>query len=285
MGGGKGKIAFVTTREGTPQIYTMNADGSQQERLFLATGGACQPAWSPDGTKLAYISPCSKREVESYIDTSILIYDLQTGETVTLPSSPGGDFDPSWAPDGQSIVFASRRTGMPLNPYPQIYKINLTDKTLVRLTDTDSTTLARYPAWSSDGQSILYALNRRNIWELWQMSADGQNPVRILLSGGGRNDTHPIWAGTGSLVYFTQTDRGTNAPPRLMQFEIGQELAVNLNAPIPLRDPSLSVDGQLLVAEGTDGENIDIYSFDPITKTLQALTNDPEDDFEPDWQP
>ena len=283
-GGSTGKIAFVTTREGSPQIYTMNPDGTQQERLFLASAGACQPRWSPDGTKLAYISPCLGRQLE-YSNASILIYDLQTGEIESLPSEPGGDFDPSWSPDGKYIVFTSRRTGMPVNPYAQIFKIDLEEFQVTRLTTTDATQPARQPVWSPDGSTILYSLNRRSVWQLWSMSVDGENPTQILRSGGGNNDTQPAWARDGMSIYLTQSGTGPTDPARLMQYQLGEESATRLPVFISLRDASPSPDGQWLISEGTDGKNIDIYLFNTITNQTQILTNDPKDDFDPDWQP
>ncbi len=283
-GGSTGKIAFVTMREGSPQIYTMNPDGTQQERLFLAPDGACQPRWSPDGTKLAYISPCLGRQLE-YSNTSILIYDLKTDISESLPSEAGGDFDPSWSPDGKYIVFASRRIGMPVNPYSQIFKIDLDELLVTRLTTTDATQPARQPVWSPDGNTILYSLNRRSVWQLWTMSIDGENPAQILRSGGGNNDTQPAWARDGMSIYLTQSGTGPNDPARLMQYRLGEESATRLPVFISLRDASPSPDGQWLISEGTDGKNIDIYLFDTINNQTQILTNDPKDDFDPDWQP
>jgi Tol biopolymer transport system component len=262
----------------------MNPDGTQQERLFLASAGACQPRWSPDGTKLAYISPCLGRQLE-YSNTSILIYDLKTGEIESLPSEPGGDFDPSWSPDGKYIVFTSRRTGMPVNPYAQIFKIDLEEFQVTRLTTTDATQPARQPVWSPDGSTILYSLNRRSVWQLWSMSVDGENPTQILRSGGGNNDTQPAWARDGMSIYLTQSGTGPNDPARLMQYQLGEESATRLPVFISLRDASPSPDGQWLISEGTDGKNIDIYLFNTITNQTQILTNDPKDDFDPDWQP
>jgi len=283
LGGGVGKIVFVTTREGSPQIYTMNPDGSQQERLFVASDGACQPKWSPDGTKLAYITPCQDRQAE-YRNASIRIYDLQTGENQSLPSQPGGDFDPSWSPDGQSIVFTSLREGMPLNPYAQIFKIGLADQEATRLTTTDASQPARQPSWSPDGTTILYSLNRRSLWQLWSMSVNGENPIQILRSGEA-NDTQPTWAHDGLSIYFAQSGKGQNDPARLMQYTLGQETVTNLLTSIPLPEVSLSPDGNWLIAEGADGKNIDIYLFDLISKQLSPLTNDPAKDFDPHWQP
>jgi len=284
VGGGNGKIAFATTREGLPQIYTMNADGSQQERLFLAPDGACQPRWSPEGTRLAYISPCRDRQAE-YGNAAILIYDFNSGETTSLPTERGGDFDPAWSPDGQYIVFTSKRVGMPLNPYGQIFKVNLTTLEVTRLTETNATQPARQPAWSPDGQTILYNLRRSNLWQLWSITSDGSNPTQILRSGGNINDFQPAWSPDGLSIYFSQT-RSSTAPARLMRLIPGEETASFLQTELPVSKVRFSPDGRWLVAEISDGtDNFDIYLLDLLGNIELRLTSDPGTDFDPHWQP
>jgi eukaryotic-like serine/threonine-protein kinase len=286
VGGGNGKIAFVTTREGLPQIYTMNADGSQQERLFLVQGGACQPRWSPDGARLAYISPCRGRQTQdnAYANASIFIYDLNSGETTSLSNERGGDFDPFWSPDGQHLVFSSLRDSQPQNPYSQVYKINLATLETIRLTQTDQTQPARQPAWSPDGTTILYNLRRFGLWQVWSMDTDGKSPAQLARSGANADDFQPAWMPDSLAIYFSQAAE-QNAPARLMRLVLGEETAAHLPTAYPIRDVSISPDGNWLAAEGTDGANIDIYLLDLLGNIALRLTNDPGTDFDPHWQP
>ena len=58
IGGGHGQIAYASDVTGLPQIWLMNSDGTGQHQITDMQEGACQPAWSPDGERLAFISPC-----------------------------------------------------------------------------------------------------------------------------------------------------------------------------------------------------------------------------------
>ncbi|MGB9799851.1 MAG: protein kinase domain-containing protein, partial [Thermanaerothrix sp.] len=105
--GGSGEIAFASNRTGIMQIWLMNADGTNQRPITSLPDGACQPAWSPDGQRLAFISPCREKR-NLYEGTKIYILDLADGgtpEPLPLPPSPAADFDPAWSPDGRRIAF------------------------------------------------------------------------------------------------------------------------------------------------------------------------------------
>lgn len=282
-GGGRGKIAFASSRNGLPQIYITDPEGVQQQ-LFVAPDGACQPKWSPDGSKLAYITPCSTRLLE-YANASITVLDLSNGSTKTIPSEPGGDFDPDWSPDGKFIVFTSLRNSPATNSFTQIYKVEIETLEVTRLTTTDLTQPARQPAWSPDGTFIIYSMRRNGLWQIWRMAPDGSEPQQVLRSGANLNDMQPSWSRDGAFIYFNQTDADISAPPRLMKLDLASGAVSRLITPQVLRDANASPDGTWLVAEGTDGANLDIYLFDPQANTILALTNDATFDFDPHWRP
>jgi TolB protein len=91
-----GRIAFASDREGPSNIYVMNADGSGVTRL-TSTGGD-HPAWSADGTKLAYSTTYCPY---AYCGPSIYI----VSETGVASANVGPGQRPAWAPDGRKIAF------------------------------------------------------------------------------------------------------------------------------------------------------------------------------------
>ena len=82
----------------------------------------------------------------SYPGASLFIVNADGSGLLPLPSAPGGDYDPSWSPDGSQIAFTSLRNG----GVPGIYTLNLNDNTVRSLVE-DETRAISQPAWSPDG--------------------------------------------------------------------------------------------------------------------------------------
>jgi hypothetical protein len=98
-----GKIAFVSDRDGNDEIYVMNPDGSGQTRLTDNPADDGAPAWSPDGTKIAFTSNRDAGNFEIYM------MNADGSSQTNLTNDPGFDDEPAWSPDGTKIVFASTR--------------------------------------------------------------------------------------------------------------------------------------------------------------------------------
>ena len=131
-----GRIAFISTRAGSPQLYVMSADGSNQEALahfdFGSTGQTNGPGWSPDGQSVVF-----HREVHGV--PQIFILDLAT-RAVRQITGEGRNEDATWAPDGRHLAFVSSRGGT-----RQLWIVDLETGRMRPVVNTDG---ARLPAWS-----------------------------------------------------------------------------------------------------------------------------------------
>jgi len=98
-------LVDVSGRSGLPQIYRMNIEGADVQRLSAGTGEATNPSWSPDGAHIAF-AWTKGFEPGNY---NIFVMDVVSQQTVQLTTNEGRNENPTWAPDGSQIVYASKR--------------------------------------------------------------------------------------------------------------------------------------------------------------------------------
>lgn len=285
MGGG-GMIAFASTRSGDPQIFLYSLESGEVTQLTEINGGACQPEWSNDGQRLVFIAPC-KQNQQSYPGSSLFIINADGTHMNPLPSSPIGDFDPSWSPQDNRIVFTSIRDF----DRPQVWVLDVDSGESVNLSQNSQ---ADYqPTWSSDGSKILFASNRVvGRAKLWVMDADGQNVVEFSHSDN-RTNIEPSWSPDGNQIVYTQFDSRGRGVPVLMgnnwrdggpeagmvEFRISDE-------PSGMREADFSPDGLWIVfANNSDPSNLDIYIMRSNGADLSGLIVSDSNDFDPAWKP
>jgi eukaryotic-like serine/threonine-protein kinase len=295
FGGGYGQVAFASNRNGPPQIFVVNTDGTGVRQVTSMDNGACQPDWSPDGMHIVFISPCPARQ-KNYPDANLYVVNVDGSGLVELPPMEGGAFDPAWSPDEHRIAFASLQGG-----FAQIYVINLADYVVTPLTTTSGDVLlpdwARQPAWSPDGKQIAYTGHSRltDAMQIWVMSEQGQGQTLLINRGSDYWDFLPNWSPDGKTIMFSETN-GDQALGWLMLFDFENRQtaqATHLRSGTYATHGSYSPDG-LCVAY----ESLNIAQSSSTNYHLYILKNEsgnspislPEGgsesmDFDPVWRP
>jgi serine/threonine protein kinase len=280
IGGGAGQIAFASNLTGLPQIYLMNSDGTAPHQITDMPEGACQPAWSPDGERLAFIAPCGGNQ-ETYPGAGIFIINADGSDLIPIPSVPGGDFDPAWSPDGMTIAFTSLRD---FNR-AQIYEFNLEDNTTRSI--SANTVRDSQPTWSPDGIEIAFVTTRRGPYQIWIMDQNGEE-VFLLSRSGSLKDSHPEWSPDGQTIMFTQNEL-IGGVPRLVAMRVEEGNLIEnriVREVIPMREASYSPDGAWIAFESwPEGSNHDIYIMTPNGLGRQRLTDQDGFEFDPTWRP
>ena len=98
------KIAFISERDGNPEIYVMNSDATELKRITETSGTEFNIAWSPDGRKIAYSS-------DQDGTPEIYVVDIRDGEVQRLTRNSVRDDQPAWSRDGNRIAFVSYLDG------------------------------------------------------------------------------------------------------------------------------------------------------------------------------
>ncbi len=119
---------FVLLGVGSSTIWTANADGTNINQIFVGSG-LSDPAWSPDGSKIAFSQ-----------SGEIFIMNADGSSSMQITSSPSSNKSPSWSPDGMRLAFSSNRDG----PY-NIYVMNADGTNVVRVTQNTFNSVS--PAW------------------------------------------------------------------------------------------------------------------------------------------
>ncbi|MDQ3812995.1 MAG: DPP IV N-terminal domain-containing protein, partial [Armatimonadota bacterium] len=137
---GSNQIAFVSTRDGDPEIYVMNAvpegAGNQPVKLTDNNREDRNPSFSLNGQQIVFAS-----NRDNAASPDIYVMDANGGNPRRVTTSGGND-DPAFSPDGGSIVFVSTRFGA---SNPEIFVINADGQNEVRL--TTNATVDAFPDW------------------------------------------------------------------------------------------------------------------------------------------
>lgn len=188
------RIVFLSTRDGEPEIYVADADGSGQRRLTDSPGEDADAAWSPDGSSIAFDS---KRTGNS----QIYVMRPDGSDQRRLVVDGWYDAQPRWSPGGRRILFTSFR-----NRDPNLRGIGNAE---IEVVDADGAELrnlthSRFwegdPAWSPGGTRLAFAV-RRNFgptgnFRVATMRSDGTRKrllPPVLYSGRAANSCCPAW--------------------------------------------------------------------------------------------
>lgn len=198
------KIVFDSERDGDQEIYLMNADGSNQQRLTNRKGKDRHPAWSLDGKRIAFASDRDG-------NMTIFVMDPDGSNVARLTKSAGKDDDawsPEWSPDGKRILFESDRAGNK----EDIYVMDADGSNVRRLTRTPgSGKFSSDPAWSPDGNWIAFNSNRSGKQEIYVMSSDGSNQKQLTDTPGKNAVSYkPDWSPDGKRISFSSTRDGSS---------------------------------------------------------------------------
>ena len=182
-------LAYSGTLAGNEDIYLIKADGTGKVRLTTHSATDAEPAWSPDGSKIAFRS---HRDGNGEVYVMSAAFD---GSATRLTNHAAADYQPAWSPDGSRIAFVSERDGN-----AEIYVMDVDGTNLVRLTSHIAPD--RSPAWSPDGHKIAFSSERDGNGEIYVMDPDSRDLVRLTHDGA--DDIDPAWSPDGTKLAISR---------------------------------------------------------------------------------
>jgi len=266
------RIAFDSARDGDLDLYIMNVDGGGFRQLTASAGAERGPAWSPDGSLLAFYGSALE---EGNYDIYVMRPD-GTGLR-NLTQTPGVDERyPTWSPDGTRLAYHGNADG----DY-DLYIIGLEGGAPVALTENDVDDLG--PDWSPEGTQIAYHSAQWGLpYELAVIDVETRQ-VRRLTDDDDTN-AFPTWSPDGARLAFNRISAADGA---LNIYLLGLDGA----PPQPLTTgpersgfPDWSPDGQWIVYQRGEPQVSAIYRIPVAGGAPQALTGQ-QSNFLPDWEP
>ncbi len=173
------EVAATLSFDGNQEIYLVKTDGTLSRRLTNSRSIDISPTFSPDGSKMAFVS--SRNGLPQ-----IFVQDLQSGQVKRLTFSGRYNTQPSWSPAGDKIAYTTWEKNGEIN----IFTINTDGSGLIQLTRKCGEN--KSPSWSPDGGMIVFTSDRQGREKMYIMSSKGDNQ-RVLLQVDGEQ-TQPSWS-------------------------------------------------------------------------------------------
>ena len=287
------RIAFSSNRDGDFEIYTMNPDGSDVQRITTAAGDDTKPAWSRDKTKLAFVS---ERDGNSEIYVVNVVNGQASGVARRLTSNPATDRAPSWNPQGTELVFQSNRDfrrndNGKVQFERALYIVNVATLGVRRLTQRPDF-LESNPTWSPRGDLIAFESEEdpSRFAEgpprfLFTIKDNGED-LKQITSDNRTLANDPSWHPNGeSLIFY----RSNINPVGLYTINVDGTNEKALNPAFPqFFDPAYSPDGKQIAcsgafAEGDTDAEIVALNADDLSQPPKRLTVNPAADLEISW--
>ena len=273
-----GNLAFMSTRDGNFEIYSMDIKGENLKNLSCNKAMDYAFSFTPDKRLVYYTNRDGNDE--------IYIMDADGRKTTNLTNHPSGDRIPCVSPDGKQILFLSDRE----DKNGKIYIMDVDGKNLRRL--TNNSYFEDGPTWSPDGKKIIFTRELKDLkdtsrnvagnGEIFIMDADGKNEIQLTNRPG--YDGGPQISADGKRIAFYGKSESNKYDIFLMDID-GKNLMNLTKDDTEDYSPCWSPDGKWIACTRGDSKNYDIWLIHLETGIKTRLTTQPRRDESPFWIP
>jgi TolB protein len=260
------RIIYVVKQAKRFELQVADADGHGAQTVLTSNEPIISPAWSPDGTQIAYVSFEQKKPV-------VYVQSLLTGQRRALANFWGSNSAPAWSHDGRQLAVVLTKDGG-----SQIYLLNADGSGVKRL--TQSSAIDTEPNFSPDGQLLLFTSDRGGSPQIYGMPATGGEARRLTFEG--TYNVSPRFSPDGKSFTFIQ--RNGSRFNVAVQDLATRQVQVLTDGTVD-ESPSFSPNGRMILyATAAKGRGI-LSAVSSDGRVKQRLTADNGDVREPAWGP
>jgi TolB protein len=260
------RIAYVTKVGNEYRLEIADSDGEGTHVALRSNEPIISPAWSPDGSKVAYVSFENKKPV-------VYVQNLVTRQRTVIANYKGSNSAPAWSPDGSRLAVALSRGGL-----TQVYIVNADGTGLRQVTNTNG--IATEPQFSPDGQSIYFTSDRTGGPQIYRMSINGGEAQRITFNGG-YNISPRISPDGKMLAYISRRDGRF----QLYVLDLTNSQQQRLSDTVKDESPSFSPNGRYIMYATESGRRGTLAVVSVDGRAKHRLTTQAGDIREPTWGP
>lgn len=260
------RIAYVVKSGGAYELQIADADGNGAQPALKSKEPIISPAWSPDGSKLAYVSFEAKKPI-------IYVHDLVTGRRHVAANFKGSNSAPAWSPDGRKLAVVLTKDGG-----SQLYLVNADGSGVTRL--ATSSGIDTEPQFSPDGEFIYFTSDRGGSPQVYRQPVAGGNAQRVTFDG--NYNVTPRLSPDGKRMAFVTRDSGRF---RVAIMDLATRQTQVLTDTAKDESPSFAPNGRMILFATEVGGRGVLAAVSTDGRVKQRLSVQASDVREPAWGP
>ncbi len=260
------RIAYVVKQGSRYELQIADADGAGAQTALASREPIISPAWSPDGTRLAYVSFENKKPV-------VYVHSLVSGQRQAVANFKGSNSAPAWSADGKQLAVVLSKDGG-----SQMYLIGADGSNPRRITNSGS--IDTEPFFAPDGQSIYFTSDRGGSPQIYHMSASGGEATRVTFDGS--YNVSPRVSSDGKTLIYIARDGGRF---QLKSLDLVSKQGQVLTDGQHDESPSFAPNGKMILYATQINNRGSLAAVSSDGRVKQRLSVQAADVREPAWGP